>query len=140
MGRVILDTSAWSLAVRRRPGAALPANEQRVRIEVASLAERREAVLLGPVRQELLTGLREMDRFERLRRALGAVPDEPIMTTDHERAAEMSNACRAAGVQGSPTDFLVCAVAERLDVPILASDADFPRYAQHLPIRLHGLA
>ncbi|MDX1999859.1 MAG: hypothetical protein SF066_19240 [Thermoanaerobaculia bacterium] len=45
--------------------------------------------------------------------------------------------CRARGVQGSNTDFLLTAVALRRAVPILTTDQDFERFAGVLPIRLH---
>jgi hypothetical protein len=54
----------------------------------------------------------------------------------HVRAAEHFNRCRAAGIAGSPVDFLICAAAERLAVPIFTTDVDFPRFARHVPIRL----
>jgi predicted nucleic acid-binding protein len=41
-------------------------------------------------------------------------------------------------VQGSNTDFLICAAAERRNLPILTTDADFRRFAAILPITLHG--
>ena len=69
---------------------------------------------------------------------LRGVPDEPVLVDDHERAAEMFNQCRAAGVQGSVVDLLVCSIAERLGAPVLAADLDFRRYADILPIALHS--
>ena len=96
-------------------------------------------MLLGVVRQEVLSGLAPPERFIHVRDILAALPDETVARTDHERAAEMFNRCRAAGVQGSDVDYLICAVSERLDCGILTLDADFARYAQHLPIRLHPL-
>ncbi|PYR75773.1 MAG: hypothetical protein DMF86_14380 [Acidobacteria bacterium] len=73
--------------------------------------------------------------------AMAALPpcaDEPLDTADFERAAEHFNTCRARGVQGSNTDFLICAVAERRKLPILTNDADFSRVAAILPVTLHG--
>lgn len=57
---------------------------------------------------------------------------------DYERAAAHYNTCRRAGVQGSNTDFLICAAAERHSFPILTTDVDFTRYAQLLPVTLHA--
>jgi PIN domain nuclease of toxin-antitoxin system len=58
----------------------------------------------------------------------------------HIRAAEFSNTCRVHGVQGSPTDFLLCAVAVRHDWEIFTEDSDFQLYGQHIPIALHEVA
>jgi predicted nucleic acid-binding protein len=68
---------------------------------------------------------------------LQAFTDEPLVSADYERAAEHFNACRAKGVQGSNTDFLICAIAERRNLPVLTTDRDFIRFAAVLPISLH---
>ncbi len=93
--------------------------------------------MLGAVRQELLVGIRPTDRFEALRIRLSAIPQLPTEVADYERAAAMSNTCRSAGVQGSPTDFLICAVSERVELPVFTLDRDFEAFARHLPIQLH---
>jgi len=77
--------------------------------------------------------------FIALRDRLRAFPDERLETEDFARAAEHFNTCRARGIQGSNTAFLICAVAERRGVPILTTDADFTRYAMVLPIALHTM-
>ena len=64
------------------------------------------------------------------------IQNESDLLADHVRAAEHFNRCRAAGIAGSPVDFLICAAAERLAVPIFTTDLDFPRFARHVPIRL----
>jgi predicted nucleic acid-binding protein len=86
----------------------------------------------------VLSGIREKAQFERLRDHLREFPDLAVRTADHERAAEFFNLCRSRGVQGSHTDFVICAMACRYDMAILATDGDFPHFAPHLPIRLHA--
>ena len=130
--KVLVDTSVWSLALRRRAPAHASVEELR-RLIVAG-----RAAMVGPVRQELLSGIRDEAAFERLRERLGAFPDEPLTTPDYERAAEFFNACRAKGLQGSNTDFLLCAVAIRARMPLLTADNDFLRYATVLPLHLHS--
>jgi predicted nucleic acid-binding protein len=93
--------------------------------------------MVGPVRQELLGGIRDRAAFERLRDHLRAFPDEPITTADDERAADCLDLCRAQGIQGSNTDFLLCAVAERAKLPILTTDNDFVAFSRVLPVRLY---
>ena len=94
--------------------------------------------MIGVIRQELLSGVRTPTAFERLRDHLRPFPDEQLETADFERAAEHFNTCRAQGVQGSNTDFLICAAAERRKLPVLTTDIDFSRFAELLPIALHG--
>jgi predicted nucleic acid-binding protein len=131
--KVLVDTSVWSLALRRRPSLQDPAV-----LELRALIDEGRVAMIGAIRQELLSGIRTMDSFHRLREHLRYFADEQLEAEDYERAAEHFNACRARGVQGSNTDFLICAAAERRDLPILTTDADFTRFAGVLPITLHG--
>jgi predicted nucleic acid-binding protein len=131
--KVLVDTSVWSLALRRRAGAEGPEVQ-----ELRSLVDEGRVAMIGPIRQELLSGIRTAASFDRLRDHLQPYSDEQLETADFERAAEHFNTCRARGVQGSNTDFLICAVAERRKLPILTTDADFSRFAVLLPITLHG--
>ena len=130
--KVLVDTSVWSLALRRRaPGH--PAVD-----ELRSLIADGRAAIAGPIRQEVLSGVRERPAFERLRDHLRAFPDEETLPADHERAAEHFNTCRAQGLQGSNTDFLLCALAERHRLTILTTDEDFTRYSRVLDgVKLH---
>lgn len=131
--KVLIDTSVWSLALRRRAPAHPAVDELRRLIATG------RAAMIGPVRQELLSGMRDREGFVRLRDHLRAFPDEPLAGPDYERAAEWFTACRAAGLQGSNTDFLLCAVSERHRLPLLTTDADFTRFAEVMPLVLHPL-
>ncbi|MGH2584711.1 MAG: PIN domain-containing protein [Dehalococcoidia bacterium] len=133
---MLVDTSIWSLALRRRARDLNP-DEQRLRAEFAELIREGRVVMLGVIRQEALSGISTATRFEQVRTALRTFVDEPILPTDHERAAEHFNTCQSHGIQGSHIDYLICAVAERLAGSIFTTDGDFGRYAAHLPIRLH---
>jgi predicted nucleic acid-binding protein len=129
---VLVDTSVWSLALRRRR----PRQHDAV-AELRELVREGRVVIIGPIRQELLSGIRARADFEALRDDLRAFSDMAVTREDYERAAECFNECWAAGVQGSNTDFLLCAVAERHSLPILTTDRDFASYAGILPIHLH---
>lgn len=133
--KVLVDTSVWSLALRRRDTPDSPTVQ-----ELRALIEHGRVAMIGPIRQELLSGIRTAEQFERLRLHLRSFADEPLTIDDGERAAEHFNTCRAHGVQGSNTDFLICAAAERRDLPILTTDVDFTRFARVLPITLYGRA
>jgi len=54
-----------------------------------------------------------------------------------ELAAEYFTALRAKGIQGSNTDFLICAAAARRDLPVLTTDKDFALYRTVVPLKLH---
>ncbi len=134
--RVLVDTPIWSLALRRRTRSVQDPSTS----ELAELIQDGRASLIGPVRQELLSGIRERVQFETLRDHLRAFPDIEITMGDHEQAAAFFNVCRAKGIQGSNTDFLICAIAARGNFPIFTTDADFTHFAGILPITLHAAA
>lgn len=133
---VLVDTSAWSAALRRR-GAPSPEDAEIAR-ELSDLIHEGRALLAGPIRQEILSGISDPAQFRLLRDRLRAFDDLPIRTADYERAAEFSNTCRQAGIQGSHVDFLVCSVAAGGGASIFTTDRDFGRYAKLLPIVLHA--
>ncbi len=130
--RVLVDTSIWSLALRRREHAQNPEALELRRLIAAHVVE-----IIGPIRQEVLSGVRDTEQFERLATNLDAFVDVPLMAEDYVTAAKFYNLCRAKGIQGSNTDFLICAVAVRHDLSVFTTDGDFPHFARCLPIVLH---
>jgi predicted nucleic acid-binding protein len=132
---ILIDTPVWSLALRRRPEVLGP-RDLRLKELWYRIVEDGRAQLLGSVRQELLSGLREESQFQRLRSYLRDFPDTPIIMEDYEEAARSSNRCRNVGVATSPVDMLICAVARRNGWEILTADADFSHYSRVLGIRL----
>jgi len=130
--RVLVDTCVWSRVLRRK---SPDKNLARV---LEDLIRDGRAVLIGPVRQELLSGIPDPAQFKKLEAALVAFEDVVLTTQHFVQAARFSNQCRKKGIQGSTTDFLICAVAHIEHLQILSTDADFLRYAQHLPIQLCG--
>ena len=132
---VIVDTSVWSLALRRKQASTDAATA-----ELTRLIDLGEAMIAGPIRQELLSGVVSQVQFKRLRERLEAFPDIAINSTDYERAATCFNQCRARGIQGSNTDYLICALAMRLNAAVFSVDRDFARYAHVLGVRLHAIA
>ena len=130
--KVLVDTSVWSLALRR----ARPNDSPEV-TELVELIREVRVQMIGPVRQELLSGIKYHDQFQSLRNHLREFPDLGLTSEDYETAAEFFNLCRGKGIQGSNTDFLICAVAARHRIPILTTDADFTLYKSILPIKLH---
>jgi len=127
--KVLVDTSVWSLALRRREQSEIVGT-------LTKLIKESLVVMIGPVRQELLSGIPESAVFDSLKSNLRSFEDLPITTRDYETAAEYFNTCRKNGVQGSHIDFLICAVACNNDLLIFTTDQDFQHYAKHLPVRL----
>ncbi len=134
---VLVDTPVWSLALRRRP-EHLSNQEQQLTQALAELIREGRVQILGPVRQELLSGIREEAQFRKLRDYLRAFPEHPLEALDYEEAAHMNNRCRTRGIAGSAVDYLICAAAHRRRWSILTTDRDFQNYASVLPLRLHS--
>jgi predicted nucleic acid-binding protein len=128
---VILDTVVWSQFLRAGRAALDP-----VAAEVGRLIQSDAVVMLGAIRQELLSGV-QASRYEQLREHLRFYPNLPLTEEDDERAAEYYDALRAGGVQGTGTDLLICAAASLRGLRIFTLDRDFEFYERHLPIKLH---
>ncbi len=129
--RVVVDTSVWSLAFRRKPGIESGHTDL-----LKDLILDGRVILLGVVRQELLSGIRHPEQFEQLRHRLRAFPEPRLETEDYEVAAAHFNTCMAAGFQGSTIDFLICAYASRREYQILTTDPDFQHFSKHIPLSL----
>jgi predicted nucleic acid-binding protein len=119
------------LALRRHAGGESP--EARI---LRGLVLDRKVQMVGPVRQEILSGVRSAAHFRQLRDRLASFPDLPLLTEDYVTAAEFFNTCRSKGIQGSNTDFLLCSVSSRTAMPIFTMDKDFSVFARHLPVHL----
>lgn len=133
--KVLVDTPVWSLALRRNL-QHLTQEQNRDRETLSELIREGRAEIIGPVRQEVLSGIRNEDQFRRVREDLQLFEDTTLAREDYEEAARIHNQCRTAGISGSGVDFLICAVALQRQWQILTLDKDFERYAKHIPIRL----
>jgi predicted nucleic acid-binding protein len=129
---VLVDTSVWSLALRRAKRV-----DDTASTELAELIREGRVLMMGAIRQELLSGIKVKSQFELLRDHLQAFSDLPLESADHEEAAAAFNRCRERGIQGSNTDFLICAAALRRDVAVYTTDRDFLQYAKVLELKLH---
>jgi predicted nucleic acid-binding protein len=129
---VIVDTAIWSLVLRRNNQ-----NNQVLIINLLTdLVREEKVIMLGVIRQEVLSGIRYQEQFNKLRDYLRAFPDFNICREDYELAAQFFNICRSNGIQGSNNDFLICAVAYRYNYQIFTTDKDFQNFQLHIPIKL----
>ena len=135
--KVLIDTSVWSQALRRSSAQSSSAAQEGVVSELKELIHDARIAMLGPVRQELLSGVKTQKQFETLQQILSVFSDEPLRMEDYELAAKNFNQCRQGGVQGSNTDFLICAVSMSRGWPIYSLDRDFEQYQKHLALQLY---
>lgn len=131
--KIIVDTCVWSLALRRNA----PQNNEYIS-ELKELIKEIRVQMIGPVRQELLCGIKSQSQFDLLKSYLEAYDDLGLQRADYELAAEYFNTARKKGIQGSNTDFIICALSTRHNMPILTTDKDFSNFQAVLPIKLHG--
>ena len=131
--KVIADTSVWSLALRRQQQKNSIADKLRDFIRDGRV------ILLGAIRQEILSGIKHQAQFDKLKNNLRAFPDLLLDAEDYELAADYFNICRRNGIQGANTDFLICATANRRNYQIFTTDKDFIGFSQYLPIVLTQL-
>ena len=129
--KVLVDTPIWSYALRSKN------NEFQTEIDaLTSLIRDQRALIIGPIRQEILSGYSDLRKYRIIKEKLSYFANTPILDTDYELAAEFSNNCRKKGVQGSHIDFLICAVANRIGIPIFTNDKDFEHYQNIISIKL----
>lgn len=128
--KVLVDTCIWSKTLRHK------SPDSEITDKIKELIRDGRIVIIGPIRQELLSGISDTSQFNRLKDMLSAFEDITLESKHFIKAAEFSNICRQKGVQGSTIDFLICAVATIENLIIFTTDRDFENYKKHLPIRL----
>ena len=131
--KVIVDTSVWSLALRRQQ------QDNAIADKLRDFIGDGRVILLGAVRQEILSGIKHQAQFDKLKNNLRAFPKLLLDAEDYELAADYFNICRRNGIQGANTDFLICATAHRRNYEIFTTDKDFIGFRQYLPIVLTQL-
>ena len=135
---VLVDTSVWSIALRRRKQKLSSSlGDYFITEELKELIKEMRVVIIGLIRQEILSGISDRSHFVRLRNYLRSFQDLPIDSNDYERAAEFYNLCRRKGIQGSHIDFLICSIAETHNLSIFTTDNDFINYAKLLHISIY---
>jgi predicted nucleic acid-binding protein len=128
--KVLVDTCIWSYALRHKN----PNFE--IELKLKELIKDGRVIIIGPIRQEILSGISRESQFESLKEHLSPFEDVPLSSNHFIKAAEFSNICMKKGVQGSNTDFLLCSVAYLESAAIFTADADFKNYRKYLPIVL----
>jgi hypothetical protein len=125
--KLLVDTSVWSLALRRKNAATLSLEEQKLKAGLVRAITEGRVAMLGLLRQEILSGIKEDAQFDKVKAALGPYLDEQISTADHEFAARVYNECRNQGVEAGTVDILICAIAARRGWEILSGDGGLNR-------------
>jgi predicted nucleic acid-binding protein len=133
---ILIDSTVWSIGLRRRKRNLNP-TELKIFYEWERILEDGNAVVIGLIRQEVLSGIAVSVEFESVRQRLVPTPDLSLTTDTYVVAAEFYNVCRSAGIAPGSVDMTICAAAHTHGVPIFTTDPDFVHYAKVLPVTLH---
>jgi hypothetical protein len=123
----LVDTCVWSLSLRRRDKTRINAQEQQALAQLKEAIRDRRAAIIGPIRQEILSGIRDRAQFAKIQELLDPFRDEAVTAADYVDAARLFNLCQDHGVQCGPVDMLICAVAVRMHWAILTFDQGLKR-------------
>lgn len=129
---LLVDTSVWSLALRRDGATSAP----EVRTLQEAIAGSDAVVTTGLVLQELLQGFNGPRAAAAIVERFRALPIVAPDRSDHVAAAEVRNVCRRAGVQVGTIDALLIQLCGRHDLTLLSTDKDFVHAARHVPFKL----
>jgi predicted nucleic acid-binding protein len=128
---LFVDTSVWSLALRRDDDSGGP--------EVGRLREalrsQESIVTTGLVLQELLQGFRGPKARDAIVERFAALPIVVPDRDDHVAAAEVRNTCRRKGIQIGTIDALLIQLCCRHELTMLATDQDYDHAAKHVPLK-----
>ncbi|MFQ5700714.1 MAG: PIN domain-containing protein [Acidobacteriota bacterium] len=129
---LFVDTSVWSLALRRSP----PSEAPEVSLLTSCLQRGDLVVTTGLVLQELLQGFQGPQAKERILRNFSLLPVLAPEVDDHVEAAQLRNLCRRRGVQIGTIDALIARLCIRHELSLLTADRDFELMSRHCPLSL----
>jgi len=120
--KLLVDTCVWSLFLRRRSSVLLNPEEQRLVGHLREATADARVAIIGAIRQEVLSGIRDKSQFRRTELILEPFPDEELTTKDYVEAARCFNLCRDRGFECGPVDILIGAIAARRQFSVLTND------------------
>jgi predicted nucleic acid-binding protein len=129
----LVDTSVWSLALRRNAPTDVPEVH-----ELRRLLEEGTVFCTGLVLQELLQGFAGPKAHRQLVEHFAALPLLVPDREDHIHAADMRNRCRRKGVQAGTIDALLAQLCVRHDLTMLTTDKDFRNMATVVSLCVWG--
>ena len=133
--RILVDTSIWSLALRRPTGVI---NQESVLLKTI-IAQGEDIYLLGIILQEVLQGVRNPKFFFALTEYFKAFPLIDLKREDYVRAAELKTHVIEKGKQASTIDVLIASVAISHHCHLFTADKHFTHIAEHSELKLFPL-
>ncbi|CAN5166015.1 PIN domain nuclease [soil metagenome] len=130
--KVIVDTSVWSLAIRRKT----PSTQPEVTRLAELIADEQPVYLLGVILFELLSSIKEHSQALKIRRHLESFPLLDLDRSGYVNAATLGSHCRSKGIQAGTVDLLIAQTAIEYGCHLLTTDKDFVQIARHSSLRL----
>ena len=118
---LLVDTSVWSLAMRRDGPSSVP----EVNVLVNAIDSGSEIYSTGIILQELLQGFSKPKAHDSIIERFASIPMLVPDTSDHINAADLRNRCRRKGVQVGTIDALIAQLSLRFKLILLSTDKDF---------------
>jgi predicted nucleic acid-binding protein len=129
---LFVDTSVWSLALRRDN----PQDGREVQLLHRALSEGVAVFTTGLVLQELLQGFSGAKASGQIVNRFAALPFVIPDRMDHIQAAEIRNTCRRKGIQTGTIDALLAQLCLRHELKLLTTDNDFKYISEVYPLHL----
>jgi predicted nucleic acid-binding protein len=130
--KIIVDTSVWSLALRR----AKKSDHPKVTQLKEFIQHEQDIFILGIILQEILQGISSIPRFRKLKKKLEAFPMIQLNQENYIQAARLRNYCRTKGINAGTIDFLIAAAAIQYNCYLLTIDNDFLYISQYSDLKL----
>jgi predicted nucleic acid-binding protein len=130
--KVLVDTSVWSLALRRKT----PSIQPEVILLQKIIGEEHQVFLTGVILMEILQGFRERHQFEKIHGYLDAFPMLDLNRDGYAKAALLQVKCRKQGVQSATVDSLIAQTAMEHECHLLTADQDFTHIARCCELKL----
>lgn len=128
---LLVDTSVWSLALRRDHP-----DHPTVGFLLGALRRAEPICTTGLVLQEVLQGFRGAKARDAILERFSSLPLLVPHRDDHVAAADLRTTCRRHGVQIGTVDALLARLCLRYDLAMLTTDRDFEHMARYVPLRL----
>ena len=130
--RLLVDTSVWSLAMRRD----VPASEPEVQALIDAINGGAELYSTGIILQELLQGFSKPKTHDLIIERFASIPMLVPETSDYIEAAELRNRCRQKGIQAGTIDSLIAQLSVRFDLSLLTTDKEFSHMAKVVKLKI----
>ena len=126
---IFVDTSVWSLALRRDMPPDIPEQE-----ELKRALETGTVFSTGIVLQELLQGFSKPKAHKLIVQQFSSLPLVVPNRDDHIEAADLRIKCRRRGVQSGTIDALLAQLCIRHELTMLTTDKDFHAISRIVPL------